>query len=129
VIGHVPLPPYIKRPDTEQDRERYQTVFARDPGSVAAPKFWRSAGRPERRSRRLRCMLAWELFSPCGETNSMRSASRSHRNPLNGCTPRNVLCVWEPLACEQSKVRCWGRTVKQICSSVPAFNSRKPARC
>jgi S-adenosylmethionine:tRNA ribosyltransferase-isomerase len=36
-IGHVPLPPYIKRPDTEQDRERYQTVFARDPGSVAAP--------------------------------------------------------------------------------------------
>jgi S-adenosylmethionine:tRNA ribosyltransferase-isomerase len=37
VIGHVPLPPYIKRPDTEQDRERYQTVFARDPGSVAAP--------------------------------------------------------------------------------------------
>ena len=36
-IGHVPLPPYIKRPDHEEDRERYQTVFARQTGSVAAP--------------------------------------------------------------------------------------------
>src|SRR4029077_16115636 len=36
-IGHVPLPPYIKRSDRADDRERYQTVFAREPGSVAAP--------------------------------------------------------------------------------------------
>ena len=36
-IGHVPLPPYIRRPDTPDDRERYQTVFARETGSVAAP--------------------------------------------------------------------------------------------
>lgn len=36
-IGHVPLPPYIKRPDQAADRERYQTVFAREKGSVAAP--------------------------------------------------------------------------------------------
>ncbi len=36
-IGHVPLPPYIKRPDEPADRERYQTVFAREKGSVAAP--------------------------------------------------------------------------------------------
>ncbi|MCU1257377.1 MAG: Queuosine biosynthesis protein [Bryobacterales bacterium] len=36
-IGHVPLPPYIHRPDNPRDRERYQTVFARDRGSVAAP--------------------------------------------------------------------------------------------
>jgi len=35
--GHVPLPPYIRRPDTTADRERYQTVFARERGSVAAP--------------------------------------------------------------------------------------------
>lgn len=35
--GHVPLPPYIARPDTADDRERYQTVYARDDGSVAAP--------------------------------------------------------------------------------------------
>jgi S-adenosylmethionine:tRNA ribosyltransferase-isomerase len=36
-IGHVPLPPYIARPDADADRERYQTVFARTPGAVAAP--------------------------------------------------------------------------------------------
>ena len=36
-IGHVPLPPYIKRLDRPEDRDRYQTVFARERGSVAAP--------------------------------------------------------------------------------------------
>jgi S-adenosylmethionine:tRNA ribosyltransferase-isomerase len=35
--GHIPLPPYIVRDDMPEDRERYQTVFARDPGAVAAP--------------------------------------------------------------------------------------------
>jgi S-adenosylmethionine:tRNA ribosyltransferase-isomerase len=35
--GHVPLPPYIKRPDQAADRARYQTVFAKEKGSVAAP--------------------------------------------------------------------------------------------
>jgi len=36
-FGHVPLPPYIERPDAPRDAERYQTVFARERGSVAAP--------------------------------------------------------------------------------------------
>jgi len=36
-VGHVPLPPYIQRADGEEDRERYQTVYARERGSVAAP--------------------------------------------------------------------------------------------
>ena len=36
-IGHIPLPPYISRPDEASDRERYQTVYAREAGSVAAP--------------------------------------------------------------------------------------------
>ena len=36
-IGHVPLPPYIKRADRPDDRERYQTMFAQQRGSVAAP--------------------------------------------------------------------------------------------
>jgi len=36
-LGHVPLPPYISREDRPGDRERYQTVYAREPGSVAAP--------------------------------------------------------------------------------------------
>lgn len=36
-LGHVPLPPYIKRPDRPEDRERYQTLWAREPGAIAAP--------------------------------------------------------------------------------------------
>lgn len=35
--GHTPLPPYIARPDRAEDRERYQTIYARETGSVAAP--------------------------------------------------------------------------------------------
>ena len=36
-FGHMPLPPYIDRPDSEEDKERYQTVFAKHAGAVAAP--------------------------------------------------------------------------------------------
>ena len=36
-IGHIPLPPYIKRSDEQGDRDRYQTVYARHAGAVAAP--------------------------------------------------------------------------------------------
>lgn len=36
-IGHMPLPPYIDRPDTDKDRNRYQTVYGEKPGAVAAP--------------------------------------------------------------------------------------------
>jgi S-adenosylmethionine:tRNA ribosyltransferase-isomerase len=36
-IGHIPLPPYIHRDDAVSDRERYQTVYSRERGSVAAP--------------------------------------------------------------------------------------------
>jgi S-adenosylmethionine:tRNA ribosyltransferase-isomerase len=36
-IGHMPLPPYIRRDDVDTDRERYQTVYSRERGSVAAP--------------------------------------------------------------------------------------------
>lgn len=36
-FGHIPLPPYIGRADIPLDRDRYQTVFAKEPGSIAAP--------------------------------------------------------------------------------------------
>ena len=36
-LGHMPLPPYMKRADAPLDRERYQTVFAQKPGAIAAP--------------------------------------------------------------------------------------------
>lgn len=37
LYGHIPLPPYIKRPDQERDKERYQTIYAKEDGSLAAP--------------------------------------------------------------------------------------------
>jgi len=36
-LGHMPLPPYIQREDEAEDRERYQTVWAKNPGAIAAP--------------------------------------------------------------------------------------------
>lgn len=36
-VGHMPLPPYMEREQVEQDKERYQTVYATEPGAVAAP--------------------------------------------------------------------------------------------
>jgi S-adenosylmethionine:tRNA ribosyltransferase-isomerase len=36
-VGHTPLPPYVRRNDRPEDRERYQTIYARESGSVAAP--------------------------------------------------------------------------------------------
>ncbi|MEN9465573.1 MAG: hypothetical protein RL217_1754 [Pseudomonadota bacterium] len=36
-VGHMPLPPYMERADIESDKERYQTVYAKTPGAVAAP--------------------------------------------------------------------------------------------
>jgi S-adenosylmethionine:tRNA ribosyltransferase-isomerase len=36
-LGHIPLPPYIDRADVVSDRDRYQTVFAKSPGAIAAP--------------------------------------------------------------------------------------------
>jgi len=36
-VGHIPLPPYIKRDDDAADRDRYQTIYARERGSIAAP--------------------------------------------------------------------------------------------
>jgi len=45
-IGHVPLPPYIKRGDTHADRDRYQTLFAQARGSIAAPTAGLHFSRP-----------------------------------------------------------------------------------
>jgi S-adenosylmethionine:tRNA ribosyltransferase-isomerase len=39
-VGHMPLPPYIDRPDEDADRELYQTVYSEKPGAVAAPTAW-----------------------------------------------------------------------------------------
>ena len=84
-IGHVPLPPYIKRRDRSDDRNRYQTMFARERGSIAAPTAglfppgWLSPARSPFTS-------AMELFSRSASTASKTigsngSATTSARRP------------------------------------------------
>ena len=83
-LGHVPLPPYIRRDDSPADRERYQTVFARERGSIAAPTAGlhfttRVARRPHREwrssARKSRCTSA--------TAPSNRSQSIGSKNTLS----------------------------------------------
>ena len=73
-LGHMPLPPYIHRADRPLDRERYQTVYAAQRGSAAAPTAGlhftpevlaqiRARGADICTSR---CMWGWGHFSRCG---------------------------------------------------------------
>ena len=100
-IGHVPLPPYIHRPDALADRERYQTIFAEPRGSVAAPTaglhFDRAllealAAAGVERRRRSRCTSATarssrSATSTSRSTSSIRSRIRFRRetaDAING---------------------------------------------
>jgi S-adenosylmethionine:tRNA ribosyltransferase-isomerase len=56
-VGHVPLPPYIKRDDRESDRGRYQTIFATRRGSIAAPTAGLHFTEPVRDALRARGVL------------------------------------------------------------------------
>ena len=90
-IGHMPLPPYIKRPDCEADRERYQTIFAahadrwrrRQQGLHFTPRSARRARRTGRRprqrhaARRLRHLQAGARRSASRTTRSIPSRTRS----------------------------------------------------
>ncbi|MFO0668832.1 MAG: S-adenosylmethionine:tRNA ribosyltransferase-isomerase [Polyangiaceae bacterium] len=70
--GHVPLPPYIKRDDDADDRSRYQTVFARTPGAVAAPTaglhmthaLWAGSCHEEHRARQRDLHVGLGTFQP-----------------------------------------------------------------
>ena len=107
-LGHMPLPPYIKREDQGNDRERYQTVFARERGSVAAP----TAGlhftsdvlnRIPRESHTSPFMSGSEPFSPsiAKTSKTIRCTSSvipSPRNPGVKLKRRNGLLPWEPPA-------------------------------
>ncbi len=95
-LGHVPLPPYIHRPDRAEDRERYQTVFARERGSVAAPTaglhfddaLVAPLGGGRHRlgdgdtARRLRHVQAGSRRSRRGSPRRSRTVRRSRRRPL-----------------------------------------------
>src|SRR5207237_287702 len=73
-FGHVPLPPYITHADSADDERRYQTVFARRPGAVAARKAARSRqvrARPTSSSRRA---FAFAWSTGCSPTSTCPGA-------------------------------------------------------
>ena len=63
-LGEMPLPPYLRRPAEALDRERYQTVYAREPGAVAAP----TAG----------LHFDWELLAACREAGALSARVTLH---------------------------------------------------
>ena len=137
--GHLPLPPYIERAADAYDETRYQTVFAREPGAVAAPtaglhfdeelldrlgqKGVRKAYRP--------CTLAQARSSRseakiCRNTRCTPSGTPSRRKPLMPSGPRKPpggkllpsgppACVrWNPLPEQDNSLP---EAMKQTCSS------------
>ena len=90
--GHVPLPPYIKRDDSLEDAERYQTVFARHDGAVAAP----TAGlhltrRPPRAPRRAR--LRDRERHAARRASARSSRCRWRTSTITRCTPSATSCL------------------------------------
>jgi S-adenosylmethionine:tRNA ribosyltransferase-isomerase len=107
--GHIPLPPYIDRPDTEDDAERYQTVYAAEPGSAAAPTaglhFTQRllAGLDRKGVRRVHVTLhvGAGTFKPVDEDDLNRHTLHAERYSLSGPgaamlneTRRNGGAIW-----------------------------------
>ncbi len=151
--GHVPLPPYIDRADRPADRERYQTVYARERGSVAAP----TAGlhfTPEVLDRiRDRGVLTAEItlhvglgtFQPVRvdqvedhrlhrEWYSIWRRSGRKNQPRIGCgseggRDRNHHCADTGVFGEGLGHGCWPAAAKRIFSFTQGINSERWGRC
>ena len=100
-IGHVPLPPYIKRADSPADRERYQTVFARESGSVAAPTaglhftpevLARCRERRRRNRRSSRCTSVSAPSSRCTRKRSKQATLHTRALPHHAGKRRRDRC-------------------------------------
>ena len=134
----MPLPPYIKRTDTAEDRERYQTVFARETGSVAAP----TAG----------SAFHAEILDACREAGAEIAYVTLHVGlgtfqPVHEekrCMPNGFMLREESAAKIRAaqRVICagttsvravescsWARAARRICSSSQDFNFNERTRC
>ena len=144
-IGHVPLPPYIKRPDNMLDRERYQTVYAREKGSVAAP----TAGlhfTPEllaECARRGAAMADVTLHVGLGTFAPLHARARGRQRAAHRALPHRCRGICRhPSATRRDSRRHHQRAHRgkrlrraELCrarrtsSSTPAINSRRSMRC
>lgn len=111
--GHVPLPKYIKRPDTKQDQKRYQTIFAQNLGAVAAPTA--SLNMTKRMIRRLKAKgvelvyvnlkVSWDTFKPVRETDISKHKMHSEYIEITDDTASKINSANEVWAIGTTVVR------------------------
>ncbi len=124
--GHTPLPPYMKRDDEQEDKERYNTVFSSIPGAVAAPTASLNLteeilGEMEKRGARIckiELRVGWGTFSPVREENIEQHVI--HKEYIN-VSKDSVECI------NQCKGRVWafGTTVARAVESAYSKESKR----
>jgi S-adenosylmethionine:tRNA ribosyltransferase-isomerase len=126
-IGHVPLPPYIRRPDEKSDRARYQTVYASQPGSVAAPTAGLHFTKPmlsalsERGIERVEITLHVSLgtFQPIHESQ----ISNHHLHPESFSVSKKAAAVLNRALADARRVVAVGTTTVRTLEHIAALHS------
>jgi len=98
-IGHMPLPPYIQRADTHEDRKYYQTVYAQVPGSVASPTaglhFTNSLINKIKRQghsiEKVTLHVNYGTFKPVEEENITKHQMHSEEYSVSNATHRRII--------------------------------------
>jgi S-adenosylmethionine:tRNA ribosyltransferase-isomerase len=129
--GHVPLPPYIRKgQDDVPDRDRYQTVYARQPGAVAAP----TAGlhfsdevfsRLRQRGidyRFVTLHVGWGTFQPLQD----KDVTRHHMHHEWGELPQATVQAIEACRQRRGRVVAVGTTAVRVLETVAAFGALRP---
>ena len=130
--GHVPLPPYIQRADTDTDRERYQTVFARNPGAVAAPTaglhfddaMLQSLQRKGVRQARITLHVGAGTFQPVRGDDIDSHVMHPERIEVNASVVEAVEQTWR----QGKRVVAVGTTVVRSLESAAATGKLQPFR-
>ncbi len=125
-IGHTPIPPYMKRDDTEQDYERYNTVFAKLEGSVAAPtaslnltaEILKSIEAKGARKAYIELQVGWGTFSPIREENI--EDHKIHKEKIS--IPKETVEIVNSAKKNGKKVWAFGTTVARTLESVADDN-------
>lgn len=130
-VGHMPLPPYIDRADESSDRERYQTVFAREPGAVAAPTAGLHFDEPLLQAIRARGVqtATLTLHVGAGTFQPLRSDDLSqHRMHAERYHVTPALCALiESTRRNGGRIVSVGTTVTRALESAAAEGALKPA--
>ncbi|WP_138431714.1 tRNA preQ1(34) S-adenosylmethionine ribosyltransferase-isomerase QueA [Fodinibius saliphilus] len=131
-IGEMPLPPYIEREADEEDKEQYQTIFAKERGSVAAPfaaMHFTDELVEKLKDKGVQMLpitmhIGWGTFRPCEVEDLTKHRTDSENYYISEETSEKIN---EALASEENKVVACGTTaVRTIETSITASGISKP---